>query len=280
MNQPLNAPSRPATATGTTKASASPRAGWAIAERTQKDQRRERAGDRHQRADRQVDAAGGDDERHADRDDDDRRHLGQVDVQRLQADEMRRHREIEREQHDERGQRGVAAKERHDVRGRGLSDKSARQPRAASPVAAGSSCAIAAMIADALACGMRQIGDRPAVAQNEDAVRALDDLLELRRDHQHAEPLVGELADQRLDLGLGADVDAACRLVENQQLRIGAEPARQQHLLLVAAGELADLLLDARGLDGETFHELVDNRALAALRRRRPSRRGAAGWRA
>ena len=94
--------------------------------------------------------------------------------------------------------------------------------------------------------GVRQIGDRAPVAQHEHAVRALDDFLELGGDHQDAEALVGELADQRLDLGLGADVDAARRLVEDQELRIGAEPAREQHLLLVAAGELANLLLGAR----------------------------------
>ena len=104
-------------------------------------------------------------------------------------------------------------------------------------------CAIAAMIAAAVRVRMRQIGDRAPVAQHEDAVGALDDLLEFGGDHQHAEALVGEFADERLDLRLGADVDAARRLVEDQQLRVGAQPAREQHLLLVAAGELADLLL-------------------------------------
>ena len=33
-----------------------------------------------------------------------------------------------------------------------------------------------------------------------------------------AMPVVGELGDQLLDLGLGADVDAAGGLVEDQQL--------------------------------------------------------------
>ena len=116
------------------------------------------------------------------------------------------------------------------------------------------------MIAGADACGVRQVGDRAAVAQDEHAIGALDDLLELRRDHQDAEALVGELADQRLDLGLGADVDAARRLVEDQELRIGAEPAGEQHLLLVAAAKLADLLLGPGRLDGEAFHEPVDDR--------------------
>ena len=96
---------------------------------------------------------------------------------------------------------------------------------------------------------MGQVGDRAPVAQHEHAVRALDDLLELGGDHQHAQALIGEFADERLNLGLGADVDAARRLVEDQELRIGAEPSRQQDLLLIAAGKLANLLFGARGLD-------------------------------
>ena len=62
-----------------------------------------------------VDAAGGDNQSHADRDDDDRRHLGQVDVEGLPTSEMRRHREIEREQHNERGERRIALEKSGDV---------------------------------------------------------------------------------------------------------------------------------------------------------------------
>ena len=47
-----------------------------------------RAGDRHQRADRKIDAAGGDDQRHADADDDDGRDLREVHVERLHRQEM------------------------------------------------------------------------------------------------------------------------------------------------------------------------------------------------
>ena len=100
-----------------------------------------------------------------------------------------------------------------------------------------------ALLADRLALQFR---DRAAVAQDEDAARRLDHLLELRGDHQHAEPLAGQLPDQAQDLGLGAHIDAAGRLVEDQELGVHAEPAGEQHLLLVAAGELADPLLRAR----------------------------------
>ena len=43
-------------------------------------------------------------------------------------------------------------------------------------------------------------------------------------------------------LGLGADVDAPGRLVEDQHRRLGVEPLGEHRLLLVAARELADRL--------------------------------------
>ena len=58
-------------------------------------------------------------------------------------------------------------------------------------------------------------------------------------------PLRGELADERLDLRLGADVDPARRIVEEQDARVQAQHAREQDLLLVAPGQLADPLVAA-----------------------------------
>src|SRR5690606_35812009 len=46
-----------------------------------------------------------------------------------------------------------------------------------------------------------------------------------------------ELPDQRIDFGACADVDAARRLIEKQHRAAVHEPAREQDLLLVAAGE-------------------------------------------
>ena len=60
-----------------------------------------------------------------------------------------------------------------------------------------------------------------------------------------ATPVGRELAHQAMDLGLGADVDAARRLVEDEQLRIVGEPLAEHDLLLVAAGEAAGDLVDA-----------------------------------
>ena len=79
-----------------------------------------------------------------------------------------------------------------------------------------------------------------------------------------AMPCCGELAHQRVDLGLGADVDAARRLVHDQDARLGREPLAEHDLLLVAAGELADDLLRPAGPDAEAARSAsARQRALA-----------------
>ena len=167
MNQPLNRAEEARDADRNDKGEHVAEHRIGTPERTEEDHRRERAGNRHQRADGEVDAAGRDDQRHADRDDDDRRHLGQVHVEGLPAGEMRRHREIEREQNDERGERGIAPEKRGDVERRALARRSsARQPWPAS-AARSAPCAIAAMIAPAFAsaCG-RSATVRPSLSTN------------------------------------------------------------------------------------------------------------------
>ena len=57
------------------------------------------------------------------------------------------------------------------------------------------------------------------------AMARAQDLLELRRDEEAGLAVLGERQDQPLDLGLGADVDAARRLVEDQDLRVRRQPA-------------------------------------------------------
>ena len=52
-------------------------------------------------------------------------------------------------------------------------------------------------------------------------------------------PELGEVADDPVDLGLGRDVDAARRLVEQQHPALAQQPAREHDLLLVAAREQA-----------------------------------------
>ena len=54
-------------------------------------------------------------------------------------------------------------------------------------------------------------------------------------------PSLGKVEDQLVDLVLRAHVDAAGGLVQQQDLRLGQQPAADDDLLLVAAGERADL---------------------------------------
>ena len=61
---------------------------------------------------------------------------------------------------------------------------------------------------------------------------------------------------------LGADIDAARRLVDDQYLRPERQPARQHDLLLIAAGEIADELVRARHADVEKLAVLLDQRVL------------------
>ncbi len=61
-------------------------------------------------------------------------------------------------------------------------------------------------------------------------------------------------------------VDAPCRLVEDQELRFGQEPARQQHLLLVAAREKFDGLFGARGADPQLANKALGNGVLLFTR--------------
>jgi hypothetical protein len=90
-------------------------------------------------------------------------------------------------------------------------------------------------------------GHQLALSHDENAGAYAGKLLELRRHHHDSQPRVREVCDQAVDLGLGADVDAARGLVEKQHAAAAQKPAGEHHLLLVAAGELAD---DAVGVVG------------------------------
>ena len=64
-----------------------------------------------------------------------------------------------------------------------------------------------------------ELGDDAAAAHDEHAVREADHLLELGRDQDDAEAVGGELGEEVVDRALGADVDAARRLVGDQHAR-------------------------------------------------------------
>src|SRR5436309_3308032 len=76
-----------------------------------------------------------------------------------------------------------------------------------------------------------------ALVQHCDPVRQADRLRDVGRDDQDARPVASELLVLPVDLELRADVDSACRLDQNEHVGTAHQPAREQGLLLIAAGE-------------------------------------------
>ena len=85
-------------------------------------------------------------------------------------------------------------------------------------------------------------------------------------------PRRGEVQQQRVEVALGADVDAARRVVEQQHLRVGRQPARHDDLLLVAARQRGDRVLGIAEHDPQPVDVLRQPRARARVRQQ-PSRR-------
>ena len=90
-----------------------------------------------------------------------------------------------------------------------------------------------------------------------------DQFRHIRRNHQHRHSLPGVAPDKIVDGFLGADVDAARRLVDQEDPGVAADPHGQEDLLLIAAGKLLDKLIDVRCFDLEFLP--VFRRVLPAL---------------
>src|SRR5215218_5281510 len=79
------------------------------------------------------------------------------------------------------------------------------------------------------------LADDAAVVEDEQAVGKRSDLFEFRGDEQDGAALVAQLDQLAVDELDGADVHAARRLRDEQELRAQAELAADDELLLVAA---------------------------------------------
>ena len=77
---------------------------------------------------------------------------------------------------------------------------------------------------------------RPA-AHDQHAMGESEDLLDLVRDEQDRHAVGGQAHEDVVDVALRSDVDAAGRLVGDQDARIDEQRAREEQLLLVAAGQ-------------------------------------------
>ena len=98
-----------------------------------------------------------------------------------------------------------------------------------------------------------------------DAVGQAQHLRQLGGDDDDRLALPGELLDEVVDLFFGPDVDAAGGLVEDQDIAVAHEPLRDDDLLLVAAGQLTEQLMDVGGLDAQLLAVLLADSADLAV---------------
>ncbi len=75
----------------------------------------------------------------------------------------------------------------------------------------------AAAISFAAGTGCLEVADDPAAVQHDRAVADAGDLLDIGGDEQDAEAAVGQRAELQVDLLARADIDAAGRLLEDQE---------------------------------------------------------------
>src|SRR5215218_1308276 len=87
--------------------------------------------------------------------------------------------------------------------------------------------------------GAVELVDDVALTHHEHAVTEAEELGQLAGDHDDSDPVGRQLGDHPVDLRAGADVDASGRFVQQQDPAGAQQPAGQDRLLLVAAGELA-----------------------------------------
>src|SRR5258708_3447155 len=97
--------------------------------------------------------------------------------------------------------------------------------------------------------GSLELADKSAFVHHVDAVADPEQFRHLRRYHDDGLASVGQLVDDAIDLVLRTDVDTARRFVQDQDFRVGKQPFRQHHLLLVAAGQVAGRLIDDGAAD-------------------------------
>ena len=118
------------------------------------------------------------------------------------------------------------------------------------------------------------MGQTWRVLDDEDPVRQPDQFQELVGDQHDADALVGQVADHPVDFFLGAGVDAARWVVEHEHARIARQPARQDDLLLIAAGQARARRVGLRRADPEAFDIVFGDLDLASRPPKTEPRRG------
>src|SRR5581483_10412777 len=91
--------------------------------------------------------------------------------------------------------------------------------------------------------------------QDDGAIDDVRELLEVGRDHDRGCALRHRLFEDLVDVGARSDVDPLGRLVEQQQDRAALQPAREDHLLLVATRERREEIRLRARLDAELLDQ-------------------------
>ena len=95
---------------------------------------------------------------------------------------------------------------------------------------------------------LQLIGDA-AFKDDDDPVGQLFDFVFFVGYDDHTQALARQLAQEAVKLLLGADIDAACRAQGDNHFGVAAQGAGKHHLLLIAAAQVRDRLLQRRGDD-------------------------------
>lgn len=82
---------------------------------------------------------------------------------------------------------------------------------------------------------MRQMCHLLSVAQHNDTVGIIGQLFQLRGDNQQRHTALTQFFNQTNDFRMGTNINAARRFIKNEKTRFCRQPAREQHLLLIAA---------------------------------------------
>ena len=109
----------------------------------------------------------------------------------------------------------------------------------------------------------RQHARLASLAHHQDPIRKQQQLQHFGAHHHDAQALRRQLEDELIYFLLRSDVDAARRLVEQQNPRFRRQPFSDHDLLLIAAGKRRCDLLDAVAAHGEPLDHVVGERRFA-----------------
>src|SRR5262245_42357051 len=109
------------------------------------------------------------------------------------------------------------------------------------------------------ACGAIERSRNPPLPHGENTVAQARELAQIAGMDQRAAAARDDIADERVDLQLGRDIDALGGLIEQEHGNPPRQPFRQDHLLLIAAGERTCLELGATRTDIDELHHLGDD---------------------